>query len=75
MKAKEPSDIYNEIGKRIVHARKAQGLSQEKLAALSEVDRSHLGFIEQGRRRPTLSTLFKVSQALQISLEQLFKGL
>lgn len=67
--------IYTELGKRIVSARNAKGMSQEKLATESGIDRSHMGFIEQGRRKPTLSTLFKVTQSLGISLEQLFKGL
>jgi len=67
--------IYKELGKRIVKARNAKGLSQEKLATESGIDRSHMGFIEQGRRKPTLSTLHKISKTLEISLEQLFKDL
>lgn len=67
--------IYKEIGKRIVKARTTKGMSQENLATESGIDRSHMGFIEQGRRKPTLSTLHKVTKALGISLEQLFKGL
>jgi transcriptional regulator with XRE-family HTH domain len=67
--------IYKELGKRIVKARTTKGMSQEKLATESGIDRSHMGFIEQGRRKPTLSTLFKISKALDISLEKLFKGL
>jgi len=67
--------IYKEIGKRIVKARTSKGMSQENLATESGIDRSHMGFIEQGRRKPTLSTLHKITKALGISLEQLFKGL
>lgn len=67
--------IYKELGKRIVKARTSKGMSQEKLATESGIDRSHMGFIEQGRRKPTLSTLFKISKALGISLEKLFKDL
>lgn len=72
---KSVDQVYKELGKRIVKARNAKGMSQEKLAADSGIDRSHMGFIEQGRRKPTLSTLFKISKSLGISLEQLFKGL
>lgn len=67
--------IYKEIGKRIVKARNAKGMSQERLATESGIDRSHMGFIEQGRRKPTLSTLYKITKVLGISLERLFKGL
>jgi transcriptional regulator with XRE-family HTH domain len=73
--AKSIEAIYKEIGIRILNERKRHGMSQERLASLSNVDRTHMGFIEQGRRRPTLSTLYKVTKALKISLEQLFKGL
>ena len=67
--------VYDELGKRIAAARHKQGMSQEVLAARSDIDRSHVGFIEQGRRKPTIATLFKLSRALKISLEDLFKGL
>jgi transcriptional regulator with XRE-family HTH domain len=73
--AKKIETIYKELGKRIISERKRQGMSQEALAAASDVDRAHIGFIEQGRRRPTLSTLYKISSALNLSLEQLFKNL
>jgi transcriptional regulator with XRE-family HTH domain len=75
VKTSSIDQIYTELGKRIVKARNAKGMSQEKLAANSGIDRSHMGFIEQGRRKPTLSTLFKIAKSLDISLEQLFKGL
>lgn len=67
--------VYKELGQRIVETRKQQGMSQEQLAAASEIDRSHMGFIEQGRRKPTVVTLFKIANTLGISLEQLFKDL
>jgi transcriptional regulator with XRE-family HTH domain len=67
--------IYHELGKRIVYARKAKNTSQEQLATDSGIDRSHMGFIEQGRRKPTLATLSKICTALDTSLEKLFKGL
>lgn len=75
MKAKSADAVYKELGKRIIAARNRKGLSQERLASESGLDRSHLGFIEQGRRHPTISTLVKISRVLKISLEQLFKGL
>lgn len=67
--------IYKEIGKRISSARTKRGWTQEKLAAESEVASAHIGFIEQGRRRPTVSTLHKLATALNTTLEDLFKGL
>ena len=75
MKQSSVDHIYTELGERIVKARNEKGMSQEKLAANSGIDRSHMGFIEQGRRKPILSTLFKIAKSLDLSLEQLFKGL
>jgi len=67
--------LYAEIGKRITATRKKQGISQEALATRSDIDRSHMGFIEQGRRKPTIATLYKITRALKINLADLFKGL
>jgi transcriptional regulator with XRE-family HTH domain len=75
MKTPSVEVVYSEVGKRIVAARKRSGMSQEQLAVSSGIDRSHMGYIEQGRRRPTLSTLVKIANSLGLSLEQLFKGL
>lgn len=75
MKPSSVNHIYTELGKRIVKARTDKGMSQEKLAANSGIDRSHMGFIEQGRRKPTLSTLYKIAKSLDMTLEQLFRGL
>lgn len=67
--------IYTEIVKRIIKERKRQGITQERLATLSDIDRTHMGLIEQGRRKPTLSTIYKITKTLHMTLEQLFKGL
>ena len=75
VESKSVEAVYIELGKRIVAARKARRISQEQLAAASDIDRSHIGFIEQGRRRPTVATLYKVARALHLDLEDLFKGL
>jgi transcriptional regulator with XRE-family HTH domain len=72
---KHVDSVYKEIGERIANTRSKQGLTQEALAAKSDVAATHIGFIEQGRRRPTLSTLCKLSDALGVTLEELFKGI
>lgn len=75
MKYSNADDVYKEVGKRILEARKRRGMSQERLATESGIDRSHMGYIEQGRRKPTLSTITKIANVLDTSLEQIFKGL
>ena len=67
--------IYQTIGERIRSIRKARGLTQEALAESAAIDRSHMGFIEQGRRKPTIATLAKIAKVLDIPLAELFRGL
>lgn len=74
MPADQIDKAFKEIGKRIALQRKAKGISQDKLAYESGLDRSHVGFIEQGRRRPTVPTLIRMGKALDLPLEKLFKG-
>ena len=67
--------LFKEVGLRIAKARKAKSLTQEQLASKVGLDRSYVGWIEQGRRRPSLQTLQRVSKAVGSSLGDLFKGL
>ena len=73
--AKTIDAIYAEIVKRIIKERRRQNITQEELARASGVDRTHMGSIEQGRRKPTLSTIYKIAKVLKMSLEHLFKGM
>lgn len=52
--------------------RLSQGLSVERLAALSGVGRVDLDAIEQGQGMPTIALLWKVSHALEIPFSSLF---
>jgi len=51
------STLHKNFGRHIQLLRKAQGITQEDLAHLIEVDRSYMGFIERGERNPTLSKI------------------
>jgi len=42
------------------------GLSQESLALLSQVERSHLGKIERGEHIPNLVLIFRLAHNLKI---------
>lgn len=67
--------VYKKIGERLVEARAEKSWSQATLAFEAKVDRSHLGFVEQGRRKPTITTLYRITLVLGIKLEDLFRGL
>lgn len=47
--------------------RKSRGVTQEKLAYDCRLDRTYISLLERGLRQPTISTLFKLSKALEIS--------
>lgn len=46
--------------------RLARGLTQEDLAFESGVDRTFIARIESGRRQPTITTVFRLAQALGV---------
>ena len=63
-----------DIGKKIKELRVAKGLTQEQLAELAGVSLQHIGEIERGQGNPTLNSLVKLSDALDISLSELFEN-
>jgi transcriptional regulator with XRE-family HTH domain len=56
------------VGARIRAERVASGLSQEAAAAAALVGYKHWQEIEGGRASPTLQTLIRIAQALDIDL-------
>ena len=55
------------------HVRKTQGISQERLALLVEIDRSYVGRVERGDNKVAVLTLLKVATALGTTIAQLMK--
>lgn len=57
---------YKQIGLKVSYYRKLQGLTQEKLAAVMEVDTSFIGQIEAPNihKAISLDTLFRIAKAL-----------
>jgi transcriptional regulator with XRE-family HTH domain len=60
------------FGKVLKQARQALGLSQQSLAQKLGVRASHIGYLEQGRRRPSLSLLNALADTLGLEKERLF---
>ena len=54
------------VGNVIKQLREKKGLSQEVVSGLADIGRTHLSAIERGERKPTLETLFKIAQALDV---------
>jgi transcriptional regulator with XRE-family HTH domain len=66
--------ILSALAKRVKELRKKRGFSQEAFADHAGLHRVAVGWIEQGRRVPSLKTLVKISQGLGISVSELLKG-
>lgn len=67
------SNLSKILGKRIKSLRKDKGWSQEELAHIAKINRSFMGEIERGEKSPTISSLEKITNALEISFEELFR--
>lgn len=46
--------------------RKSKGISQEKLALKSDLERTYISMLERGIKSPTINTIFKIASALEI---------
>ena len=55
------------FGSELRKARKATGISQEKLALKVGLDRTYISMLERGLRQPSLTTIFLLSPALGMS--------
>lgn len=61
------------LGKRIKEIRKSKNLTQERLAELIGIETSSLSGIESGRHFPSLPTIEKIAQQLDIEIKDLFE--
>lgn len=60
------------FGKRIQKRRKELGITQEELAEMVHLSRTHMGHIEQGRRSPSLEVINRIAKALKTSPKEFF---
>ena len=63
------------MAKRMKELRKKRGFSQEAFADHAGLHRVAVGWVEQGKRVPSLKTLVKISRGLDISVSELLKGI
>jgi len=59
--------IEEAFGEVIRELRKANNFSQERLADLSHIDRSFISLVENGRKQPSLITIFQLAKAFNVS--------
>jgi len=61
--------MLNNIGKKIMEIRKDKNISQQELAIKSNLSQSFISHLEQDKRSPTINTLYKIANGLDISLK------
>ena len=62
------------LAQRMKELRKKKGFSQEAFADHAGLHRVAIGWIEQGKRVPSLRTLVKISRGFGISVSELLRG-
>lgn len=60
-------DMRKIVGRNVLAARKALGITQEQLAERSGFSQQYISGLEQGRRNPTVVSLFELAQALDVT--------
>lgn len=66
-------EYISRIGKNVKKFRLKKGLTQGQLADYCDLEKQHISRLELGGTSPTLKTLIKVANALEIELADLVK--
>ena len=66
-------DEAKRLGTNLKRIRTKQSINKIEIAKTLGVDRSFVSNIENGKNNPTLSTIIKLAQALDVSVDELFK--
>jgi len=60
-------DMRRLVGENFARIRREKGLTQEDVEALSGFSQQYLSSLENGRRNPTIITLYELARALGVS--------
>ena len=63
--------LQRKIGEKIIQIREIKGITQQDLAAACNFEKSNMSRIEAGKTNFTISTLYKISMALDVKLAEL----
>ena len=65
---------YQLLGKRIAKLRRERGLTQERVAELADISNNFISHIETSRSIPSLETVLKLCDVLQVTPDALLLG-
>ncbi len=71
----EHARLLRAFGEKLRAERESRNISQERLADIANVHRTHFGALERGQREPHLSMLLILADALETPPETLLEGL
>jgi transcriptional regulator with XRE-family HTH domain len=73
MSRMEKLDLLRMLGKRIKKLRLEKGMAQVDLVAKMQgnIDTTNISRIESGRTNPTIYSLYRLSEALEVSMSEL----
>jgi transcriptional regulator with XRE-family HTH domain len=60
-------DMRRLVGRNVKRLREKKGLTQEQFADVSGFSQQYISSLEQGRRNPTIITIYELSLALGVS--------
>jgi transcriptional regulator with XRE-family HTH domain len=64
-------EMAEAVGLAVRRVRKQRGSSQEELAWQADLDRTYISGVERGLRNPSLASLVKIAEALEVRLSRL----
>ena len=67
-------DMRKLVGRNVKRIRQEKGLTQEQLAELSGFSQQYISGLEQGRRNPTIVSLYELATARGVSHMELLRS-
>jgi transcriptional regulator with XRE-family HTH domain len=67
-------DMRKLVGRNVKRIRQEKGLTQEQLAELSGFSQQYISGLEQGRRNPTIVSIYELATALGVSHMELVRS-
>ena len=64
---------YKMLGLNVSYYRRRRELTQEQLAEMVNIDRTHVGNLELARAGTSLDVVFRIADALEVPVHKLFE--
>lgn len=64
--------ILKKIGLKIAARRRELNFTQEDLAYSADIDRTYIGYVENGKQNITIAMLNRFAKALQVDIKDFF---